>query len=95
MNITINFLLQATRVLHVGNYTEEDLEMIYNFITKVDNEVLFFYLTSKTILSYESDLELYVEIADNLIGIYEEVEDYEKCIELKLKKEQAINILNK
>lgn len=95
MNLTVNFLLQATRVLHIGNYTQEELEMIYNFIKKVDNEILFYYLTSNTILSYNSDLELFVEIVDSLIGIYEEVEDYEKCMELKIKKEEAINILNK
>ena len=95
MNITINFLLQAVRVLHVGGYTKDELEMIYNFMIKVDNEVLFYYLTSKTILSYESDLELYIEITDSLISIYETVEDYEKCKELKIKKEEAIKILNK
>jgi hypothetical protein len=95
MNLTVNFLLQATRVLHVGNYTEDELEMIYKFMTKVDNDILFYYLTSKTILSYNSDLELFVEIVDRLISIYEDLEDYEKCVQLKLKKEESIKILNK
>ena len=94
MNLTINFLLQATRVLHVGNYNNEELEMIYKFITKVDNEVLIYYLNSNTVLSYSSDLELYLDIIHSLIGIYEIEEQYEKCIELKLKREEAIKILN-
>lgn len=93
-NITVNFLLQTIRVLHVGNYNDEELSMIYNFMSRVDNEILIHYLNSKTILSYESDLELFVEIADALIGIYESSEDYEKCIELKNKKEEAIKLLN-
>lgn len=95
MNLTVNFLLQATRILHVGNYTEDELEMIYTFVTKVDNDILFYYLTSNTILSYNSDLELFIEIVDGLISIYEEVEYYEKCNLLKIKKEEAIIILNK
>lgn len=93
-NITVNFLLQTIRVLHVGNYNDEELSMIYNFMSKVDNEILIYYLNSKTILSYESDLELFIEIADALIGIYEGREDYEKCFELKNKKEIAIKLLN-
>ena len=32
MDMTINFLLQATRVLHVGNYDEDELSMITNFM---------------------------------------------------------------
>ena len=94
MNLTINFLLQTTRILHIGNYTEEELEMIYNFIISVDNEVLIYYLNSKTILSYNSDLELYVEIIYTLIGIYESREEYEKCIQLKIKETESIKILN-
>lgn len=94
MNITVNFLLQATRILHIGNYTEEELKSIYNFSINIDNEVLFHYLNSKTVLSYDTDLELFIEILDGLIRIYEETEDYEKCNLLKLRKEESIKILN-
>jgi hypothetical protein len=40
MEMTINFLLQTMRVLHVGNYDEEELSMVYNFITSVTDDVL-------------------------------------------------------
>jgi hypothetical protein len=90
----INFLLQATRVLNVGNYNEDELRMIYNFISTVDNVILNYYYTSNTIFSYSSDLELYIEIVNSLISVYEEREEYEKCSLLKSKKEEAINILN-
>jgi hypothetical protein len=93
MKITLNFLLQATRVLHIGNYDDDELNLIYNFITKVDNEVFIHYLNSKTVLSYDSDLELYVEIVDALISIYEDSEEYEKCDQLKRKRIEAINYL--
>jgi len=93
--LKLNFLLQATRILHVGNYDEDELNMIFNFISTVDNSILFSYNESKTILSYTSDLELYVEIVDTLINIYVEREVYENCQILMNKKEQSIKILNR
>ena len=92
MSMTVNFLLQATRVLHVGNYDEDELKMIYDFMTTVDNEVLNEYNCTCTILSYNNDLELYIEILDVMLTIFEEREEYEKCDVLKNKKEESINI---
>lgn len=93
--MSLNFLLQATRVLHVGNYDEDELEMIYNFFISVDNDILNDYYNRCTILSYNNDLELYIEITDSLIEIFEENEEYEKCILLKNQKEESLKITNK
>ena len=90
---TLNFLLQATRVLHVGNYDEEELSMVYNFITSVTDDVLSDYKDTCSILSYENDLELYMEILDICIVIFENREEYEKCQKLKNKKEEVIKII--
>lgn len=92
--LKLNFLLQATRILHVGNYDEDELSIIYNFMSTIDNSILFKYNESKTILSYSSDLELYIEIVDELIKIYVEREMYENCQILMYKREQAIKIIN-
>ena len=92
--MTINFLLQATRVLHFGNYDEDELTMFYNYLTALDNEILNDYYSSCTILSYDNDLELYVEIINALIFIFEEREEYEKCFKLKSKKEESIIIMD-
>ena len=94
--MTSNFLLQAMRVLHVGNYDEDELVMVTNFVVAVDNEILNDYNNKCTILTYDNDLELYVEILDALISIFEEREEYEICSVLKEKKEDAeIIIKNK
>ena len=77
--MTLNFLLQATRVLNVGNYDEEELKMIYKFLISLDNTVLNEYNNKCTILSYNNDLELYVEILNSCILIFEKREEYEKC----------------
>lgn len=90
---TITFLLQSTRILHVGNYEEDELQMIYDYTLDLDNVALNEYLNSSTILSYNNDLELYIEIIDVLIGIYVEREEYEKCFSLKNKKEEAIKLI--
>lgn len=95
MNMSLNFLLQATRVLHVGNYDEDELEMVYNFFISVDNEILNDYYNRCTILSYNNDLELYIEIIDSLIEIFEGSEEYEKCMLLKHQKEESLKIMNK
>ena len=93
MNITVNFLLQATRVLQVDNYDDSELEMVYNFLVKLDNIVLTVYNKTCTIPSYNSDLELYVEIIEELIRVFIEREEYEKCSLLKNKKEEALRII--
>ena len=91
---TFNFLLQATRFLQIGNYDEDELRMVYDFITSLDYEILNEYLSGCTVLSYNNDLELYIEIIDSLILIFEEREEYEKCELLKYKKDDSIVIMN-
>jgi hypothetical protein len=93
MNMSVSFLLQATRVLHVGNYDDDEVQMIYDFLRNVDNELILEYNSRSTILSYNNDLELYVEIIDAMLLILEEKEEYEKCQILKNKKEECIKII--
>lgn len=94
MDISFNFLLQATRVLHTNNYDENELEMIYNYIVTLDNDTLNDYNNQCNVLAYNNDLELYIEILESLIGIYEEKEQYEKCDSLFKKKEESLLIKN-
>jgi hypothetical protein len=92
--MSINFLLQATRVLSFGNYDDVELSMTYNYLTALDNEILNDYFNTCTILAYNNDLELYIEIVETLIMVFEEREEYEKCAKLKKKKEESIKIIN-
>lgn len=94
MDMSVNFLLQATRVLHVDNYDDDELTMIYNFMVNLDNDILNDYNNTCTILSYDNDLELYIEIIDSLIQIFEEKEEYEKCELLLFKRDESIEIMN-
>ncbi len=93
MNMTFNFLLQATRVLHYNNYDDNELEMIYNFLIALENDTLNDYNNTCTILSYNNDLELYMEILDVVIDVYEERENYERCQKLKEMKDKSIKII--
>ena len=94
MDMSVSFLLQATRVLHVDNYDEEELSMIYNFVINLDNEILNDYNNTCTVLSYDNDLELYIEIVDSLIVVFEQREEYEKCELLLFKRDEAKEIMN-
>ena len=92
--MSVNFLLQATRVLHVDNYDNDDLTMIYNFMVNIDNDILNDYNNTCTILSYDNDLGLYIEIIDSLIQIFEDKEEYEKCELLLFKRDESLEIIN-
>jgi hypothetical protein len=94
LDMTVNFLLQATRVLSKNNYDEDELVMITNFVTAIDEEILNEYNNTCTILSYDNDLQLYVEILDSLIDVYEEREQYEICDLLKHKKDESLIIMS-
>lgn len=93
MSMSVNFLIQSIRVLHIGNYDEEELRMVYNYFISVDEEILKEYNDTCTIISYENDLELYIEILNRLIEIFEEREEYEKCDLLKQKKDLSLDIM--
>lgn len=95
MDMSVNFLLQATRVLSFNNYDEEELKMVYDFIISIDNEILNDYNMSCNILIYNNDLELYIEIVDALINIFEDREEYEKCQILINKRNESVIILEK
>ena len=95
MSMSSNFLLQSTRVLHNDNYDEDELEMISNFMVAVDNEILNDYNNTCTILSYDNDLQLYIEILDALILIFEDREEYEKCAHIKKIQDTVKKILDK
>ena len=92
--IDMKFLLQATRVLGGNDFTEDELIMISSFMMAVDDEIMNDYKNTCTILSYDNDLELYIEIIDVLIKIYEEREEYEICEELKHKKDESLIIIS-
>lgn len=93
MDISFNFLLQATRVLYVGNYDEQELIMIYDYMISLDRETLIDYNDQCNVLTYNNDLELYLEIITSLIKIFELKEEYEKCDKLFKKQEECIEII--
>lgn len=92
--MSFKFLLQATRILHSDNFDEKELKMVYNYATNVDNETLIFYYENSTILGFENDLDLFEEIVSELIKIFENNEEYEKCYVLKKKKDECEEIIN-
>lgn len=92
--MNFNFLIQATRVLNQNDIDEAELELITNFILIVDEEILYEYSSTCTLVSYDTDLDLYLEILEILLKIYEEKEEYEVCEKIKNKIDDAIIIKN-
>ena len=93
--MSVSFLLQVTRILHKGNFDEDELFMVYDYLKTIDNEVILQYYYTSSILSYNTDLDLFIEILDRTIQILEEKEEYEKCQILQNKKNECLIIKNK
>jgi len=91
--MSINFLLQAVRIIHIGNYDDTEIRMIYDYLRNIDNVGLNDYFNSYSVLQYNNDLEFCIEIIDKMIKILEEREEYEKCQILLNKKEESIDIM--
>jgi hypothetical protein len=67
--------------------------MVYDYIRRLDNETLIVYLNTCTVISYDNDLEFFIEIIDGLISILEKREEYEKCDKLFKRKQQSLEII--
>ena len=91
--MSINFLLQAVRIIHIGNYDDTEIRMIYDYLRNLDNSVLFDYFNSYSVLQYNNDLEFCVEVIDKMIKILEDKEEYEKCQALLNKKKESLDII--
>jgi hypothetical protein len=81
-----DYLLQAVKVLHTGNNNSYELNTVYEWILVVDDETILHYKKINTVVSFDSDFDLFVDLIDYLIGIYEKIEDYERCEKLLNKK---------
>lgn len=92
--MTSNFLIQATKILHDKNFDNNELDLITNFLLATSDDTLSDFNSTCTIISYDNDLQLYLEIMDALIKIYENKEEYEVCELIVFKKNEAIKIQN-
>lgn len=91
--MSTNFLLQALRILHSKNFTEDEIRMIYDFLKSVDDEDMNEFYNNCSLITYGCDLELYVEVIDMILKVLEESEEYEKCLILKNKKQKSLDII--
>ncbi len=92
--MNFNFLIQATRVLNQNDIDNAELELITNFILTADEEILYDYSSTCSLITYDTDLDLYLEILEILLKIYEEKEEYEVCEIIKNKIDDVIIIKN-
>ena len=91
--MSINFLLQAIRIIHIGSYDDTEIRMIYDYLRNLDNVVLNTYFNTNSVLQYNNDLEFCIEVMDKMIKVLEDKEEYEKCQILLNKKEESLDIM--
>lgn len=91
--MSVNFLLQAIRVLHIGKYDDTEINLIYDYLKNLDNVILNGYFRTYSVLQYSNDLEFCIEVINRMIKLLEEKEEYEKCQILLKKKEESLDIM--
>lgn len=92
-SFSFDFLMQSVKILHVKDSTDQDLNIIYEYILLTDIDTLKIYKNKCIISSYKNDLELFIEVTKEMIKIYEEMEEYEKCARLLVKKKLCDNLI--
>ncbi len=92
--MNINFIIQSMLILKQDNYNDDELRMVYDYLLFLDYDILFSYFMNNTIQGYENDLCVYIDVVNETIKRFEMTEEYEKCNKLKLKREEALKIIN-
>lgn len=95
MDKSFNFLLHSLITVETNRYTEKELDLIYNFIIMVEYDLLIHYNLYCRVIQYDNDLQVYIDIVKKLINIFEEREEYEKCVLLKEKLDLSYKIIEK
>ncbi len=95
--VSYDFLMQAVKILHTNEHDKYELDIVYDFIIQLTDETIYSYMEKKTIISYDNDFELFIQLIDRLIEILENevYEEYEKCRNLLNKKEYCKKLLTK
>lgn len=91
--MNINFIIQSMMILSQDDCSDDELRMVYDYLLFLDYETLFTYVLKNTLQTYDNDLFIYIEVVNKAIKIFEKSEEYEKCYKLKLKREEALEII--
>jgi len=80
-------------ILSSEDRTEDEIRMVYDYLLFLDYDTLFSYFFKNTLPIYENDLFIYLEVVNKTIKIFEKSEEYEKCYKLKIKRDEALEII--
>jgi len=68
--------------------------VVYKFINDMEKETLIEFKKNQSMVSYENDLILYLEMIRYVRNLYEQREEYEVCAELIKKENECVMLLN-
>jgi hypothetical protein len=86
--------MMSKKMLNSTELENPELDEIYDFVLTIDNYTLTKYINEQTLTIYNNDFEIYLYMLNKLITIYEDTQQYEKCMLLLRKKNKVINELN-
>jgi hypothetical protein len=88
------FFLHAIKAIHTNDSEFDMLDIAYKFINNVDTETLFEFKKHQSLMTYENDLVLFIEMIKYVNHLYEQKEEYEICSELIIKQKNCEMMLN-
>lgn len=91
--MSFDYLMQAVKTLYESTHNENDLNITYEYVLLAEDETLKMYKERNSILSFDNDLELFMELTKKLISIYEGMEEYEKCSRLNNKLKHCAELI--
>lgn len=84
-----DYLIQAVKVIHANDNSEFEINTVYEWVLIVENETILRYKNRNSIVSFDNDLDVFIELIDYLIKLFEKTEEYEKCARLLNRKMQC------
>lgn len=78
-DMDINFLLESVKIMNKKTQTDDEANTVFVYIISTELEELKEYKRKNTIISFENDLELFINVIDKLLLYYEVSEEFERC----------------
>jgi hypothetical protein len=81
-------MLTVLKDIKNNDFDTLDIDNMFIYLISIDNNIINKYIKNKTTMFYYNDSEILLELIENMVNVYERIEEYEKCYNLMTLKKQ-------